>query len=114
MLLRQRHDVVVIHKALVVDAVLNRVVDFSGEIHRRAMRQVTTISKTHSQHRIAGLEQSVVNRDIGAGTRVRLNIGVVGAKQCFGALNGEHLSAVDKFTATVVALARITLGVLIG
>ena len=64
-LLRQRHDVLVIHQALVVDAVLNRVVNFAGEIHRRAMGQVTTISKTHPQHRIAGLEQSVVNRDIG-------------------------------------------------
>ena len=78
------------------------------------MRQVTTISKTHSQHGVAGLEQSVVNRDVGARTRVRLNIGIVCTKQCFGSLNGEHLGTVDKLTATVVALTRITLSVLIG
>jgi hypothetical protein len=45
---------------------------------------------------------------------VRLDIGELAAEQRLGALDGQPLDLVDHFAAAVVALARITLGILVG
>ena len=61
-----------------------------------------------------GLIKRQVSRGIGLTTRVRLHVGVVGAEQFLGAIDGELLGDVDEFAAAVIALARITFGVLVG
>ena len=45
---------------------------------------------------------------------MRLHVGVVGAEEFLGAVDGELLGDVDEFATAVVALARITFGVLVG
>jgi hypothetical protein len=64
--------------------------------------------------RVAGLQQGHEHRLVGLRARVRLDVGVAGAEQLLGPLDGERLDLVDEFAAAVVALARIALGVLVG
>ncbi|MNZ12287.1 hypothetical protein D3C78_291620 [compost metagenome] len=45
---------------------------------------------------------------------MRLDVGVVGAEQLLGAVDGQLLDDVDVLATTVVALARIAFGVLVG
>ena len=45
---------------------------------------------------------------------MRLYICIIGIKQLLGTFDGQLLGHIHVFTATVVALARITLGVLVG
>ena len=45
---------------------------------------------------------------------MRLHVGVLGAEQRLGAIDGELLDDVDELAAAVVAPARIALGVLVG
>jgi len=45
---------------------------------------------------------------------VRLDVGVLGAEELLGALDGELLDLVDEFAAAVPALGRVALGVLVG
>ena len=45
---------------------------------------------------------------------MRLDVGVLGAEERLGALEGELLDDVDVLAAAVVALARVALGVLVG
>ena len=61
-----------------------------------------------------GFEQRLVTRHVGVGAGVRLDVGVLGAEQRLGALDGEVLDVVDDRVAAVVALARVALGVLVG
>ena len=45
---------------------------------------------------------------------MRLHVGVIGAEQLLGAVDGQLLDLVDVFAATVVTLARITFGIFVG
>ena len=45
---------------------------------------------------------------------VRLHVGVVGAEELLGALDGESFRDVDELATAVITLARITFGVLVG
>ena len=72
------------------------------------MRQV------HAQDGIAGLEQREVDRHVRLGARVRLDVGVLGAEERLGALDGQRLGDVDELAAAVVAASRIAFRVLVG
>ena len=64
--------------------------------------------------RVAGIQQRHVRRGIGLAARMRLHVGVVGAEQALDAIDGQLLDHVDVLAATVVALAGIAFGVLVG
>src|SRR5690606_27415175 len=111
----QGFDFVVIDQTgLRVQAILNRVVDLAGEVHAGTVGQVATVSKTHTQNGITGLEQRHEYRRVGLGTGMRLHVGVGRTKQLLGAGNGQIFSDVDKLAATVVTLAGVSFGVLVG
>ena len=111
----QRLDLVVIDQAgFVVKAIRNDVEQLAREIDGRAMREVATFIEAHAQNRVAWLNERMVNSRVGLRARVRLDVRVVSAKQLFRALYSQHLDIVDKFAATVVTLARVSLGVLVG
>ena len=61
-----------------------------------------------------GLMQRHEGRRIGLAAGMRLHIGVVGTEQALDAIDGQLLDDVDILAATVVALARIAFGVLVG
>jgi hypothetical protein len=63
---------------------------------------------------VAGLEQRQVHRLVGLRTRMRLHVGIVGREQLAATFDRQPFGHVDEFAATVVALARVALGVLVG
>lgn len=76
------------------------------------MRQVPAVRELHAEHGIAGLEEGQVHGQVGRRSRVRLHIGVLGAEQGLGALDGQALDLVDDLLALVVARAGIAFGIL--
>ncbi len=78
------------------------------------MRKVAPFVQAHTEDRVAGLHQRMVDRAVRLRTRVRLHVGVVGAEQLLEALDRQPLGHVDVLAAAVVALARIAFGVLVG
>ena len=105
----------VVVDALVVltDAVRNDRVELAREIQRMAVREVAAVRQVHAEHRVARLEQREVHGHVRLRARVRLHVGVFGAEQRLGAVDGERLDDVDELAAAVVALARIAFGVLV-
>ncbi|MNG84276.1 hypothetical protein D3C79_430110 [compost metagenome] len=72
------------------------------------------MGQAHAQDGVTGLQQSQVHGAVGRRAGVWLNVGVVGAEQLLGALDGQRLDLVYVLAATVVALARVAFGVLVG
>ena len=78
------------------------------------MRQVPAVVEAHAEQRIARRKQGKIDRGIGLRAGVRLDVGVGHAVQLLQPVDGQLLGNVDVLAATVVALARITLGILVG
>ncbi|MNE71681.1 hypothetical protein D3C80_1675770 [compost metagenome] len=72
------------------------------------------MGQAHAEDGVACLQQGEVDGAVGLGAGVGLDVGVVGAEQFLGAIDGQLLDDVDVFAATVVALARVAFGVLVG
>ena len=64
---RKRHTLhaVVVDKTVAVHVVEMEVVQLAGEVHRRAVGQMSAVGKAHGQHRIAGLQQRHIRCHIG-------------------------------------------------
>ncbi|MNW00662.1 hypothetical protein D3C71_1961870 [compost metagenome] len=60
------------------------------------------------------MQQGQINRRVGLAAGVRLDVGIVGAEQLLGALDGQGFDLVDVLATAVVTLARITFGVFVG
>ena len=72
------------------------------------------VGQVHAQHRVSGLNQSEIHREVGLGAGMGLDVGVFRAEQLFGPLDGEGFHLVHALAAAVIALAGITFGVFIG
>ena len=108
-------ELLVVNAACVLaHAVLGKLVEFSGEIGRVAVREVSAVGEVHSEDFVPGLEHSGVNGEIGLCAGVGLHVGVFGAKKFLGALDGDAFDNIHMFAAAIPAFARVTLGVLIG
>ena len=107
-------DLVVIDHAVIVDAVLHRVIQLAGGRHLGTVGQVATVGQAHAQDGVTGVQQGQVDGRVGLGTGMGLHIGVVGAEQLLGAVDGQLFHYVDMLAATVIALARIAFGVFVG
>ncbi|MDT4775841.1 hypothetical protein FQZ97_79810 [compost metagenome] len=115
MLQRQAlHFVVVDQPGGGVQAVLHGVVQLARGRHLGAVGQVAAVGQAHAEDGVAGVQQGQVDGAVGLGAGVRLDVGVVGAEQLLGAVDGQLLDLVDELATTVVALARIAFGVLVG
>ncbi|MNM67033.1 hypothetical protein D3C81_785500 [compost metagenome] len=110
----QALDFVVVDQAVGVDTVLDSVVQFARGADVGAVGQVTTVGQAHAQDGVTGRQQGQVNSSVSLRASVRLDVGVVGAKQFLGAVDGQLLDHVDVFAAAVVALAWVTFGVFVG
>jgi len=86
----------------------------SREVDGKTMREMPPMGKVHGEDRIPGLQSSGIDRLIGRRTRMRLHVGMFGAKSRLGPLDRQPLDLVHHFAAAVVALARVSLGVLVG
>ncbi len=114
MLDSQALDFVVVDHAVGIDTVLNGVVQLARGRNTGAVGQVTTVSQAHAQNGVAALQQGQVDRRVGLRTRMWLDVGVISAEQLLGAVDGQLFDNVDVLATTVVALAWIAFGVLVG
>ena len=110
----QPFDFVVIDQALVVHAVLDGVEELARGIDLGAVGQVAAVGQAHAQDGVAGAQQGEVHGLVGLRTGMRLHVGVVGAEQLLHAVDRQLLGDVHVLAAAVVALVRVTLGVLVG
>ena len=79
------HLVVVDALVAGVNLVRHKVVEDAAGIHGRAVGEMAAVIKAEAHHGVAGLEQTEIDRHVGAGTTVRLHVGVLGAEQLFDA-----------------------------
>ena len=96
------------------DAVGVDLVQAAAEVELHAMRQVAALVQAHPEDPVARLEDAEVGGHVRLGTRVRLDVDVLCAReQGERTLLGERLDDVHVLAAAVVALARQALGVLV-
>ncbi len=107
------YSVVIDFARLRVDTVLDSLKDLAGEIHFRSMRQMATIRQAHTEQRVTGLHHRQISGGVGLRARVRLHVGVICAEHGLGSVDRQLLGNVDVLAPAVVALARVTFGVLV-
>ena len=103
-------DPVVLAPHLVADDL----VELARHVQLHAVREVAAVGQLHAEDRVARIEQRHVDRVVGLGAGVGLDVGVLGAEQLLGAVDRELLGDVDPLAAAVVAPAGKALGVLVG
>ena len=114
-LLRQLFDLVVINAfGVLAHVVFHEFVHAPGEVQRVAVGQMPAVCQSHAQHGVAGLQSGHIHGNIRRGSGMRLHVGVLRAKQLFGAINGQLLNLIGKFAAAVVTLPGISLRVFVG
>ena len=65
------------------------------------------------RNRVAGLAERQIDREVGRGAGVGLDVGVLGAEQRLGAGDAQLLNLVDELLTLVVATAGIAFAVLV-
>ena len=60
---------------------------------------MAALGQVHAQHRVAGLEQGEVHRQVGLGAGVGLDVGVLRPKELAGAVPGDVLHNVHALAA---------------
>ena len=78
------------------------------------MRQVSAMGEIHAQNRIAGFAGGEVDSHVGLGSGVRLNVGMFGAEQFLGAVNGQLFNHIHIFTASIVSFTWVALCIFVG
>ena len=114
MLLRQGPDLVVVDAAVGTQAVGHHVVVFARKVRGGAVGQVSALVQAHSQHRVAGLAQSLIHGKVGLGAGVGLYVGKARAKELLGPLNGDIFHHVHALTAAVVPVGGVALRIFVG
>ena len=94
--------------------VRNEVVEHAARVDRRAVREVSAVIEAEAEHRVALLDERLVRAHVGVGARVRLHVRVLGTEELLHAFDRDGLDGVDDLVAAVIALARVSLGVLVG
>ena len=64
-------------------------VELSRKIQRMTVREVSAMREVHPKHRVARLQQRQIHRHVRLCARVRLHVGVLGAKQLLRARDGQ-------------------------
>src|SRR5256885_4987016 len=95
-------------------AIGDEFVHTAAEIERVAVGEMAAVGEIHAEHGVAGLEGGHVDGYVGGGAGMGLYVGVLGAKEFLGAVNGELLDFVGVLAAAVVALSGVAFGVLVG
>ena len=86
----------------------------AGVVERVAVGEVATVGEVHSEDHVARLAGCEVHGHVGLRAGVRLNVGVVAAKELLGPVPRQLLRHVHELAPSVVALGGVALGVLVG
>ena len=109
-----RRQLVVVEPLVVLaHAVRHDVEVLAREVQRVAVGQVAAVGEVHAEDRVAGLQDGQKHRHVGLRARMRLDVGVLGAEQRLGAVDGQRLDDVHVLAAAVVALAGVAFGVFV-
>ncbi len=106
--------VVVDALVILANAIGDELVHAAGKIERMAVGEVAAVGEIHAENGVAGLESGHIDADVGGGAGVGLDVGVFGAEELLGTVDGELLGFVGDFAAAVIALAGVTFGVFVG
>ena len=106
--------VVVDDLGVLPNLVAGDVVELAGEIELVAVGEMAAIGEIEPKDGVPGLNQRHEGGGVGLGAGVRLHVGVLGAKELFGAVAGKVLNYIGVLAAAVIALARVAFGVLVG
>ena len=104
----------IINAAVLAHTVGNKVVVFAAHIHRGTVGQVAALGQIHAHDGIAHIQQRKVNGQVGLGAGMGLHVGVFGAEQLAGAVNGQLFHLVHILAAAVVAVTGVAFGVFVG
>ena len=107
-------DVGVVDALVFAKAVGNHVVQLAREVGGRTVSEVAAVVEAHAQNGVARLDERRIGSVVGLSAGMRLHVGELRAEKLLGALDRQVLDDVDLLAAAVVALARVTLGVLVG
>src|SRR5215470_14241984 len=103
---RQPFQLVVVQPfRLCRNAIRYDLVAAAGKVERMPMRKMASVSQVHPQHSVAVVQRGQVNRHIGLGARMGLNVHVFRAKQLQGPITREVLDNVHVLAASVIPLA---------
>ena len=72
------------------------------------------MGEVEAEDGVAGLNDGHVGGGVGLRAGVRLDVGVIGAEELFGAVAGQVFDHVGILAAAVVALAGVAFGIFIG
>ena len=118
MLAGQRFHLVVIDGFLGIEAVGDDLEPFSGHVQRHAVRQVAAFGEAHAHDRVARLGKSHQHRLVGLRARIWLHVRrvivLIRIEQFLQAVDGDLLGNIDMLATTVVALAGVAFGILVG
>jgi len=96
------------------DAVGHHVIQPTGKVGGAAVGEVTAVRQVHTENRVSGLKDGEIDPHVGLGSRMGLDVHMVGAEKPFAALDGQGLHDIHIFAAAVVALGRVSFGILVG
>ena len=114
-LFRQLFEIVIINGlALFGDAVRDDSISFAGKIQMVSVGKVSAVGQIQSKDGIAGLQYGRICFHIRLRSGVGLHVCVFRSKEFLGSFARQIFHHIGKFTTSVVALARITLGILVG
>ena len=111
---REAFGLVIIDMAGVrVKSVLHGLVDPPGNVHRGTVRQVTAVGEAHAHDRVTGFDECEVYGTVRLRSGMGLHVGPVSLEQFLGPIDGELLGDINILTTTVIALARVALGIFV-
>ena len=83
------------------------------KVHRRAVREVSTLREVEPEHGLTRLEEGEIDRGVRLRAGVRLHVGMLCPEQQLGPVNCEAFNFVHHLASAVVALSRKALRVLV-
>ena len=78
------------------------------------MGEVTTVVEAQTKNGVSMIQKTQIYCHICTCPRVWLHVGVVGTEKLLDAFNGNALNIVNNGVTAVIALAGVTLAVLVG
>ena len=108
------HHVVVVDEALIVYPVGHNVKISSGKVYGASMGQMSAVIQVHTHNRVSGLQHRELNRHVGLSAGMGLHVDVLASEKFPGPLSGQIFRLVHALASAVIALAGISLRVLVG
>ena len=105
---------VIVNEAVHVHAVGKEVIVPAGHVGGAAVGQMSAVAQVHAEDRVAQIQKTKIYRQIRLGAAVGLDVGVFGAEEPAGPVDGDLLHLIHIDASAVIALAGIAFGIFVG